>query len=64
MEQQLLLVFGVHPTCSLSTMSSDPGSCEPSLLTVPTRMQYVVPDYKSTACAVEAPTGNSCCPAI
>lgn len=50
MTQQDFSAFGVHPTCSVSTISSGPADpLDPSDLKQETRTQYVIPGSKSTA---------------
>ena len=53
MTQQDFSAFGVHPTCSVSMMSSGPNDpLDPSELKQDTRRQYVIPGSKSVASPV------------
>ena len=52
--QQLLPGVGVHPTCSVSRISSGPASPP-----FDSRMQYVVPGSKSAASALVAPAESA-----
>jgi hypothetical protein len=55
--QHPFLACGVHPTCSVSSINSGPGSMLPSIDAK--RMQYVVPGCKSSISAEVANDFNS-----